>query len=152
MRVLGCENSFLGEVKPLTPPTEMIIEQITEFSNSLQAYEPVDEVQSQQSSCTSTEEVTASDNTAESEGDGIETVTMAEIKPAEQPEDYPNIRRKSFLKRLGLVEGCAAAIVVIVNSTDFDKTRDKFNYYLLSCINTLLYIMIHSYTYSRFIY
>ncbi|KAF0769923.1 Uncharacterized protein FWK35_00002696 [Aphis craccivora] len=98
IRVLGCESSFLGEVEPLTPPTEIIIEQITEFRNS---YEPVDEVQSQQSSCNSTVEVIASDNTAESEGDGIETVTATEIKPAEQPKEYPNIRRKSFLKRLG---------------------------------------------------
>jgi len=101
IRVLGCENSILGEVEPLTPPTEMIIEQITEFRNSLSAYEPKDEVQSQQSSDTSTLEVIESDNTAESEGNGIETVTMTEIKPAEQPEEYPNIRRKSFLQRLG---------------------------------------------------
>jgi len=55
----------------------MIIEQITEFRNSLSVYESTDIVQSQQPSCTSTLEVIAYDNTAESEDDGIETDTMA---------------------------------------------------------------------------
>jgi len=100
IKVLGCESSILGEVERLTPPTEIIIERITEFRNSLPAYERRDEVQSQQSSCTSTIEVIVSNNTTESEGDGIETVAMAEIKPIEQLEECPNIQRKSFLKRL----------------------------------------------------
>ncbi|KAF0725784.1 Uncharacterized protein FWK35_00038782 [Aphis craccivora] len=99
IRVLGCESSILGEVEKITPPTKMIIERNPELRNSLPAYESADEAQSQQSSCTSTLEVIVSDNTAESEGDEI--WTMAEIKPAEQPEEWPNIQRKSFLKRLG---------------------------------------------------
>ncbi|KAF0752547.1 Uncharacterized protein FWK35_00036571, partial [Aphis craccivora] len=100
IRLLGCESSILGEVEPSTPPTEIIMEPITEFRNSLSAYEPTDEaLQSQQSSCTSTLEVMASDNTAESEGDGMDT--MAEIKAAEEPEEWINIQRKPFLKRLG---------------------------------------------------
>ncbi|KAF0774085.1 Uncharacterized protein FWK35_00008203 [Aphis craccivora] len=99
IRVLGCESSILGEVERLTPPAEIIIERLTEFRNSSSAYEPTDEAQSQQSSCMSTLELIVSDNTVESEGDGIET--MAEIKRAEQPEEWPNIQRKSFLKRLG---------------------------------------------------
>ncbi|KAF0753119.1 Uncharacterized protein FWK35_00027403 [Aphis craccivora] len=101
IRLLGCESSILGEVEPSsTSPTETIMEPITEFCNSLSAYEPTDEaLQSQRSSCTTTLEVTVSDNTAESEGDGMET--MAEIKPAEEPGEWINIQRKPFLKRLG---------------------------------------------------
>ncbi|KAF0763960.1 Uncharacterized protein FWK35_00025552 [Aphis craccivora] len=76
MRVLGCDSSILGEVEPLTSSTEIIIERITEF------------------------QVIVPDNTAESESDGIETVKIAEVKPAEQPEEWPSIQRKSFLKRL----------------------------------------------------
>ncbi|KAF0769922.1 hypothetical protein FWK35_00002697 [Aphis craccivora] len=75
--IRGCEISILGEIEPLIPTTKIIIEQITEFCNSLLVYEPTDEVQSQQSSCTSTLEVIAYDNTTESDGDGIETVIMA---------------------------------------------------------------------------
>ncbi|CAH1710560.1 unnamed protein product [Aphis gossypii] len=55
IRLIGCESSVLGEVEPSTPPAEVIIERITEFRNSLSAYEPTDEaLQSQQSSCSST--------------------------------------------------------------------------------------------------
>jgi len=100
VRLIGCQSSILGEVKPSTPPTEVIIEPITEFRNSLSAFEPTDEaLQSQQSSCTSTLEEIVSDNTAEIKSDGIET--MAEIKAAEEPEERKNIQRKSLLKRLG---------------------------------------------------
>jgi len=78
----------------------VIIEPITEFRNSMSAYEPTDEaLQSQQSSCTSTLEVIVSDNTAEIKSDGIET--MAEIKAAEELEEPKNIQGKSFFKRLG---------------------------------------------------
>ncbi|KAF0770258.1 Uncharacterized protein FWK35_00034085 [Aphis craccivora] len=98
IRCLGCESSILGEVEPSTPPTEIIMERITEFRNSLSAYQPTGEaLQSQQSSCTSTLELMVSDNTAE--GDGTETI--AEIKPAEKPVEWTNIQRKPFLNRLG---------------------------------------------------
>jgi len=46
IRILGCESSILGEVEPLTPITEMIIEQIMELRNSLPLYKLTDEVQS----------------------------------------------------------------------------------------------------------
>ncbi|CAH1707434.1 unnamed protein product [Aphis gossypii] len=94
IRLIGCESSILGEVEPSTPPTEVIIERITEFRNSLSAFKPTDEaVQSQESSCTSTIEVIVSDNTAEIKSDGIET--MAEIKTAEEPEKRKNIQLSS---------------------------------------------------------
>ncbi|KAF0768165.1 Uncharacterized protein FWK35_00028525 [Aphis craccivora] len=100
IRFLGCESSILGQVEPSTPPTEIIMERTTEFRDSLSAYEPTDEaLQSEQSSCTSTLEVMVSDNIAESVGDGMET--MVEIKPAEEPEEWINIQRKPFFKRLG---------------------------------------------------
>jgi len=100
LRVLGCDSSIFGEVELLTSPNEITIERITEFRNLLPAYEPTDEAQSQQSSCTSTLEVIVSDNTVESEGERIETIVMAKIKSVESKE-WPNIQRKSFLKRLG---------------------------------------------------
>ncbi|KAF0769619.1 Uncharacterized protein FWK35_00013665 [Aphis craccivora] len=94
IRIIGCESSIIGEVETSTPPTGIITELNPEFRNSSPAYEPTDEtLQSQQS------EAITSDNIAESEGDAIET--MAEIKTAEEPEEWTNIRRKSFLKRLG---------------------------------------------------
>ncbi|CAH1710086.1 unnamed protein product [Aphis gossypii] len=103
IRVIGCESSILGQIEPLTLPTEEIIERVIEFRDSLSVYEPTDEVlKSQESSYKSTLEVIVSDDTVE-----IETMTEikaeieAEIKAAEEPDERKNNQRKSLLKRLG---------------------------------------------------
>ncbi|KAF0772474.1 Uncharacterized protein FWK35_00006579 [Aphis craccivora] len=78
IRCLGCESSILGEVN-------------TTHRNNHGTDSGVPEIRCRQ--------LMASDNTAEIEGDGTET--MAEIKPAEKPVEWTSIQRKPILNRLG---------------------------------------------------